>query len=149
MDPDLGSKSTELSTAAACRWASAGGHQQAEQRQCWWDFQMCSVSSSLPRTLSPPPPSSCNGPVGLWRGAGGGERVWLCPGGDLAKLELNARVWQQEGSACGPEARGVASGRAPGGTEGGVLRNAGWKGGCVVQSWRERRVQANLLCRIC
>lgn len=24
MDPDLGSKSTELSTAAACRWASAG-----------------------------------------------------------------------------------------------------------------------------
>lgn len=126
------------------RWASAG---RAETVLMRFPDVLCFLLT--PEDAVPPPPSSCNGPVGLWRGAGGGECVWLCPGGDLAKLELNAQVWQQEGSACDPEARGVASGRAPGGTEGGVLRNAGWKGGCVVQSWCERRAQANLLCQIC
>lgn len=113
------------------RWASAG---RAETVLMRFPDVLCFLLT--PEDAVPPlPPSSCDGLVGLWRGAGGGECVWLCPGGDLAKLELNAQVWQQEGSACDPEARGVASGR-------GTRR---YRGRCAEERRVERWVRRPVL----
>lgn len=111
------------------RWASAG---RAETVLMRFPDVLCFLLT--PEDAVPPPH-----PVFLrWAGGsmeGGGERVWLCPGGDLAKLELNARVWQQEGSACHPEARGVASGR-------GTRR---YRGRCAEERRVERWVRRPVL----
>lgn len=113
------------------RWASAG---RAETVLMRFPDVLCFLLT--PEDAVPPSPRLLA--MGRWvygGGGGDGERVWLCPGGDLAKLELNAQVRQQEGSACDPEARGVASGR-------GTRR---YRGRCAEERRVERWVRRPVL----